>query len=520
MRFVGRLAHGQHFPIARRQSARLAALPGCRVKVRIAGALGLEIDLAAVLHPAQRECAGAVNPGVVMVMRQHPGLAASGIEREDPAVFVVGGAAQQGGLGAILAPDRHGKLDLAFRRLGGVRVFSLLRVRGGRRGLRCGRRDILTVIHPFHFARRGIENGQARVRLRVAHVGAAARVFGISAVGDPLGNRGVPGAGGFHHGGDRVLLVGRKLQLGDRLVRPERERLARVFQLAFGLRLVTPRGALADGFEELFLFLLQTLLAGGGGLLAGGRFGRRRGTAPTASAESACDAGWRRRGCTGGANVGHLLQVAGFERHDIKVAAAREIDAFAIGQKMRVGLGFGGVGDLANLAVGRVIDEEVAIAGINREPLVARNLAEGGGRLFRFRVGELARRRSVAPHHISIERRRQLVASLLPLEEDTLAVVRPADLRGLVAHQRRAAHDVVDRERELLRRPGLENEQRQPERDEGFASQDSIISQPAGWIGAMSLFCADGCATWKCDSAAGFVSGHGFSAQRMGSQRL
>jgi hypothetical protein len=36
----------------------------------------------------------------------------------------------------------------------------------------------------------------------------------------------------------------------------------------------------------------------------------------------------------------------------------------------------------------------------------------------------------------------------------------------------------------------------------------------------MSLFCADGCATWKCDSAAGFVSGHGFSAQRMGSQRL
>jgi hypothetical protein len=411
MRFVARLADGQHFPIAGRQSARLAAIPGHRVKVRIAGALGLEVDFAAVLHPTQRVRAGTVNPGVVMVVRQHPRLPGGGIQGEDPAVFVVGGAAQQRGLGAILAPDRHRQIDLAFRRLGDMRCApSLLDVGRWRRGLdrrrgKRARRTLLAVIHPFHLARRHIEHRQAPTRLRVAHVGAATRVFRVSRVGDPLGDHGVPGGGGFHHGGDRVFFVGRKSKFLDRLARLQREWLARVFSLAFCLGLLMPRRTIADSFEKLLLFLLQALLAGAGGFLVRSSLGRRPAAPPTPPAGSTREARWRRLRRSGCANLGHLLDVAGAERHDEEVAAAREVDAFAVGQKMRVGLGLGGVSDLADLAVGRVVKEQVALAGKHGEPQVARDVAVERRRLLRFRVAELAWRRSGALHHISIERR-------------------------------------------------------------------------------------------------------------------
>jgi hypothetical protein len=46
---------------------------------------------------------------------------------------------------------------------------------------------------------------------------------------------------------------------------------------------------------------------------------------------------------------------------------------------------------------------------------------------------------------------------LLPLEEDAIAVVRPANAGGLVADQRGAAHDVIHRESELIRRTGLKD---------------------------------------------------------------
>ena len=147
--------------------------------------------------------------------------------------------------------------------------------------------------------------------------------------------------------------------------------------LAFGLGLVAPRGSLADRLEKFFLLLLQGFLAGAGGLFLGGSRGLRSAATSAASAKAAFEA-YRRRGLrrAGGANVGHLLQVAGVERHDVQIAAAREVDALAIGQKMRVGLGFAGVGELADLAVGRVIEEQVAIARVNGEPPVARNVAD------------------------------------------------------------------------------------------------------------------------------------------------
>ena len=83
---------------------------GDGVKLRVAGALGLEVDFAIVLHPAQRcwrrdrpprRCRGRVI--------QNARLAGGGVEREDPAVLEIGGAA---------GPQRRVVARLRTRRAG------------------------------------------------------------------------------------------------------------------------------------------------------------------------------------------------------------------------------------------------------------------------------------------------------------------------------------------------------------------------------------------------------------------
>ena len=83
-------------------------------------------------------------------------------------------------------------------------------------------------------------------------------------------------------------------------------------------------------------------------------------------------------------------------------------------------------------------------------PATARELADLFG-------GEFAQSAAVAVDGVGVHGRDLLVGVPLPLEEDAVAVVRPAHARGLVADQGGTAHDVVDGEGEVVRRPGLED---------------------------------------------------------------
>src|SRR6476646_7807942 len=81
--------------------------------------LGLKVDALIVLHPSERERAGAVDPRVVVFVDDHPGLAGSRIERQHPSVFVVAGASRDDGLCSVLGPNWLRELNLAFARFVG-----------------------------------------------------------------------------------------------------------------------------------------------------------------------------------------------------------------------------------------------------------------------------------------------------------------------------------------------------------------------------------------------------------------
>src|SRR5256885_16718190 len=82
------LAHAEHLPVALGERMRLAAIVADRVKLRVAGLLADEEDLAIVPHPAERigSALWPANPCIVVDVYQHARLAGSGVEREEPAV--------------------------------------------------------------------------------------------------------------------------------------------------------------------------------------------------------------------------------------------------------------------------------------------------------------------------------------------------------------------------------------------------------------------------------------------------
>ncbi len=282
-----------------------------------------------------------------MNVDQDAGLAGGRIERENPAVFVIGGARADHGLRAVLAPDGSAHLDVASRAGAGGFFWPW----------------------STHFTSpvSTLIDGEARGALAVADIGAAGDVFGVDAVGDVVGNDGVLGGrgGGFEDGGDDVLFVGRELQCAGGLAGLQRERLARVLRNALFLLLFAQFDALADHLQKFLLFLLEIFLAigaarfGGRGVTAGRGCccGSTASTAalPAASATlaatTACGRGSGRRG---GADIGELYEEAAIQRHQEEVAAARESDALAILGEARIGLGLAGLGELGDLAGGVV----------------------------------------------------------------------------------------------------------------------------------------------------------------------
>ncbi len=82
-----------------------------------------------------------------------------------------------------------------------------------------------------------------------------------------------------------------------------------------------------------------------------------------------------------------------------------------------------------------------------------------GGKLPDLFVGEFAQAATVAIDGVGVHGRDFLVGVLLPLEEDAVAVVGPADAGRFVADQRGSAHDVVHGEGEVVGRPGLQDKQ-------------------------------------------------------------
>src|ERR1041384_7312154 len=90
LRLVLREPDAAYFKLARGQLRWFAAARRNRVELREARLLRLEIDVFVIGQPTERERAGAVNPRVVVLMREHLRLARRGIEQQDPTIFVVG----------------------------------------------------------------------------------------------------------------------------------------------------------------------------------------------------------------------------------------------------------------------------------------------------------------------------------------------------------------------------------------------------------------------------------------------
>ena len=112
---IGHLNAG-YFPLARCELLRFAALIGDRVQMRVAGALRLKVDALVVLHPSEGERARPIDPRVVVLGHDHSSLARRGIEREDPAVFVISGASRDDGFGSVFGPEWWRELDITVAR--------------------------------------------------------------------------------------------------------------------------------------------------------------------------------------------------------------------------------------------------------------------------------------------------------------------------------------------------------------------------------------------------------------------
>ena len=237
--------------------------------------------------------------------------------------------------------------------------------------------------------------------------------------------------------------------------------------------------ALADHLQEFLLFLLEVFLAVGAARFGGcgspaadaahrvprPARGRRRSPLSTAAGRGRGAGGGR----GGAADVGELHEQAAIQRHHVEVAVAGEGNAFAVLGEAGIGFGVGGLGELRDLAGGVVEGEEVAGAGVDHEALVFGGFAERGGKQLDLFVGEFAQAAAVAVDGVGVHGRDFFVGVLLPLEEDAAAVVGPADAGGFVADQGGTAHDVVDGQGEVVRRPGLEDK-KNDEGGEGYGT--------------------------------------------------
>ena len=105
-------------------------------------------------------------------MVKHLRLARRLIERQHPAVFVVGGTRKQRRVLTVFAELQIRKLHIAVRR---ARVFRL---------------DLLAVINVFRFTRFDTDERDAIAALRVADFGARRDVFGEGRLGDVVGHDG------------------------------------------------------------------------------------------------------------------------------------------------------------------------------------------------------------------------------------------------------------------------------------------------------------------------------------------
>src|ERR1039458_7488308 len=226
LRLVPGLAHVEHLPIAVGERARFAGVERHGVELCVAGLFADKVDFAIVLHPAEGVggTLRTADPGVVVDVDQYAGLAGGWIEGEDPAVFVIGGAGADDGLGSVLAPDGRAHLDIAVvgdgraAASGGGFGACGFGAGGYRRG--CGH-PFLAVVHPLDFAGLHVEDGKARGALGVADIGPAGNVFGVDAVGDEVGDDGVLGGRGgrIENARDDVLFVRRELQRAHGLAR-------------------------------------------------------------------------------------------------------------------------------------------------------------------------------------------------------------------------------------------------------------------------------------------------------------
>ena len=274
-----------------------------------------------------------------MLGEQSARFAGGGVERENPAVLIVGRARDQKRLGARFIPDRRLQLNLAIAEAG---------------------------VDPFHLAGRDVENRGTLFVLRLADVRVAVDVLRVRRFGDVIRHVFVLHAvRGFRDHRDDGLSIGSKFEAIRVLPGLQLERLALRPLILFALRFrfFADCLALLHGEDEIDLLLLEKFLAVGSFRGRGRRCSAASTAAATAAASSAgagCGSGRRALGRRG-ANIGQLFQQAGVERHHIEIAAAHERDALFIERELRIRFRVGGLGDLALRAQRKIVNENVAV---------------------------------------------------------------------------------------------------------------------------------------------------------------
>ena len=145
----------------------------------------------------------------------------------------------------------------------------------------------------------------------------------------------------------------------------------------------------------------------------------------------------------------------------------------AVREETGIGFGVVGSGNLTPFA-GRILDDnDVAVLREYTEGTVLIGVNGGWRGEAGFFLGELTQTSTVAIHDIGIERLKERIGCLFPLEIDQRTVAGPADLRGFSADQSRTAHDVVDGELKLFLRGGGKERTQGKERSEGNAENGS-----------------------------------------------
>ena len=422
---VARQLHGVDFEVAAGELLRRAAGERHGVEVHETGRFRRVEDRVVVAPPRIDRALGPADPGVVVQRHDRPALRRRRIEGHDPEVLVVGRADHDEGVLPVLGPQRRAQRHLALRRL--LLFFALLRL------LRRGRHRH-PVLEPLHLAVRFAQHGDARRRLHVAdfltlpsgdrlHVSALGHVIRDDR---PLGLLRL--VGDDDHDG---LAVGGEAAVGDRLLLRQLERLERMLALALGLVLLALLGAAGHDVEQLLLFLLHDLLAVRPLLVVPQRHVRAL--------------------VVGAGHVRELRRLAAGEVDGEDVVRADERHPLLVEGEVRRRLAVGRLRDGAALPGRGVPQPDVALFAVDDALPVARAVAVRRRRVLLLLVRQLAQPAAVAVHDVCVAVLFERIAVLLPRKEHFRAVGRPADLLGRPADKTGAAHDVVDRQVELLR---------------------------------------------------------------------